>query len=237
MKSQIIERKCTYCDNPFETNNSNKKYCSSTCRTYASDERNGRLNAHQQAIKKGELKTQRKGHLDFIPAENPDLRSQLIKEFLIGEMMEYYDEEEEGNLFDDDIVIVTEAGSFIITSTSQQAIDEMKDRFDGATIFRGATKVIEETIYMDRMEVIEDLDLQLISSSEIVNQRSIERLGHAMSQFDFDTNQSAYIQQEKQIDQYIKKHKKNVKRRLITYRTIVKPELVLIEMGFTEDIF
>lgn len=44
-------KECDYCSNHFLSSNYRKKYCCATCKTYASHERNGKLNEAQVFIK------------------------------------------------------------------------------------------------------------------------------------------------------------------------------------------
>jgi len=47
MKHQTIDKNCEYCGKPFQANRSTAKYCGSTCKTYASQERTGRRDPAQ----------------------------------------------------------------------------------------------------------------------------------------------------------------------------------------------
>ncbi len=145
-----IEKICKYCKIVFTTNNNKKLYCSDTCRTYNSQERNGKLNPTQQAIKEGVVKIAGEPEPDK-PAIKPDLVKDHLRAFFVKALIlhehdgEYYktyqghayahtDEE-----FGLDNVQDYDEGRYVVVSASKTIIQDVKDKYSGSKIFEGIT--------------------------------------------------------------------------------------------------
>jgi|GEM_PF-4326206 len=111
------QKECGYCENHFSSSNYRKKYCCATCKTYASHERNGKLNEAQVYIKKQkEDKFLVQLLYYFTPAFDDDGNKKDYK--LLDRLCQF------------NPVIKNEDQTYQVTSTSIGLIRYLKDKFD-----------------------------------------------------------------------------------------------------------
>jgi len=164
MKRQF-EKDCAYCGETFVTSNYRKKYCGSTCRTYASLERTGKLNDVQQAILKGEIQPISGTSTAATPTKDKET---LITDILVSHLESLFSLDN-GDLYfynpraqnedlpgqvnpHEDIemgirrVTVTPSGNFIVTSMCKPAIERIRERYEGSDIFEGNSPEYDDPI-------------------------------------------------------------------------------------------
>ncbi len=160
--TQNFEKTCDYCGNHFIATNARKRYCSGTCRTYASQERRGSLNGLQLAIKEGRVKTASiSGPMASGSKEKiiTDLATGFL-ESLFSISGKYYfggpvEKDQDGETIDhphpyNDIengvqrIRITPSGNFIVTSMCKPVIEEIRKDFKGSKIMVGTTQEIRD---------------------------------------------------------------------------------------------
>jgi len=153
-------KECAYCSESFQTSNFRKKYCSNTCRTYASQERQGKLNPVQQAIKSGEIETHTTDQKSV-----PKNAEGIITELLLDHLKQIFATDNQngffwnGNVYKDfhigiDQFTVLPSGNFLFCTTSEQAAVWLKEKYKGSEIIKGVTK--EETTENVPLPIWED---------------------------------------------------------------------------------
>lgn len=150
-------KECAYCSESFQTSNFRKKYCSNTCRTYASQERQGKLNPVQQAIKSGEISTASSDR--HSPTKNGE---EIITDLLLDHLKQLFATDNEngffwaGEVYRDiylgiDHFSVLPSGNFLFCTTSEEVAKWLKEKYGGSKIVKGVT----------REEIIEDVPLPI----------------------------------------------------------------------------
>ena len=153
----IIQTACQFYGQGFETSNIQKKFCSSTCRTYSSLERNGKL-PERIAQKRRLLQESQEGQRNVSPPSNS--QKQLRTKLLMGHLESLFTIESKYNIFYKDQetglcayqdielslqrIRATPEGNFILTSTSKTLIESLQEEYNDSPIFMRSTKPIRE---------------------------------------------------------------------------------------------
>lgn len=137
---------CLFCDEEFESSNLKRKYCKNTCKTYASNERKGKLNQAQSNIR------------------GPNQVYHLGKSYTVDYVLEhlksyfsarcYIDKEHQAYYRDNYKLALRDKGfnvnnvksfnedSYLLSSVDYNYISHLKDRFQGSPLFSGVVKVL-----------------------------------------------------------------------------------------------
>lgn len=126
-----IKKQCSYCNTEFTTKNPNKMYCSNTCRTYASLERNGKLPESQARIKGAKSPN---SNIVDMTSSSLSQKDTLIASYLRGRLTQIYTERNwpEGEhfakddyVYDLEIVSKTDQGNYIVSGLLKDKVTEL----------------------------------------------------------------------------------------------------------------
>ena len=169
-----LKKECAYCSTPFETKSSRKIYCSNTCRTYASLENTGQMPEERRIANRisGLSINRASSALKLDTVFN-----QLSSFFTDGQLyVEYYEthvtvnektgEEKEHRLpktanynagYEDSIglqnVIRFEKDRYLVQSTYEGMVTQLKELYNGSNIFLSASPIIDDGASITKCKV------------------------------------------------------------------------------------